>query len=332
MFRRAIRSLGSERSQQIQIRVYALVLFVLGILLTFNSNVFEFVAQFTDRPEILPSTLLIPYVYLVFQVVLWHLDRDEEAELEELRFEERRRDLPARILERRSAIASFERGMMAVPGISEERFASQIADWIAERSESETVEILMLSYSSETLLSGCLAAARAIQRRKDEEGASAPKALEFKLLARDLEAEWRLPFLYEQKADRAYRTKLKGRFSQHLARWDEELPDAFRKLLYRDQLSLEIRYYAFEPLWKGAVVRTRQGAEVGQEVGLVGIYETHSVREGGVEGVDYHGWGSVMHRISKLPEAEQLERKAFDDFISDFDEIWSKHSRPDDSI
>ncbi|MGB3676980.1 MAG: hypothetical protein WA988_21325 [Candidatus Nanopelagicales bacterium] len=332
-FRRVSRAFNSERSQRVQIRLSASILFVLGVLLAFNSNVFEFVAQFTDHPEILPGTLLIPYVYLVFQVVLWHLDRDEEAELEEIRFEERRRDVPERILERRTAISSFDRGMAAVPGISAERFATQISEWMAERADAETIEVLMLSYSSETLLSGCLAAAREIQETLEAGYISKPPTtIEFKLLTRDLESPWRFPFLYEQKADSAYRRKLKGRFSQHLARWKEELPEAFDTLLYRHQLSLDIRYYPFEPLLKGVVVRSKLDGEAEREVGLIGIYSIHSVREGGVEGVDYHGWGSVMHRISKLPDATATERVALDDFVSNFDEIWTKYSRADESM
>ncbi len=313
--------------------VYAVALFLLGVLLTFNSNVFDFVAQFTDRPEILPSALLIPYVYLVFQVVLWHLDRDEESELESIRYAERRRDVPERVLERKSAISSFDRGMSTVPGISVERFASQIAEWMAERTDSETLEVLMLSYSSETLLSGCLASAREIRAKlASNPELKPPKVIEFKLLARDLETQWRIPFIHEQKADLSYRTKLRGRFSQHLARWDEELPDAFDDILYRHQLSLEVRFYPFEPLLKGAVVRSRGGSDANGDVGLIGIYATHSVREGGVEGVDYHGWGSVMHRISTLPGASPVEQDALNDFVEYFEEIWTKHSRADEQL
>lgn len=330
VFRRVSRAFASQRAQRMQLRLSAVLLFVLGVLLAFNSNVFSFVGQFTEHPEILPGTLLIPYVYLVFQVVLWHLDRDEESELEEIRFEERRRDVPERIFERRSTVASFDRAMVGLPGISAESFATQISEWMAERADSDTIEVLMLSYSSETLLSGCLAAAREIRTAlKLNPVSKSPTKIEFRLLARDLEAAWRIPFLYEQRADIAYRQKLKGRFSQHLARWEEELPEAFDGILYRHQLSIEIRYYPFEPLHKGAIVRSRSGPVVEREVGLVGIYSTHSVREGGVEGVDYHGWGSVMHRISKLPEATAVERHALDDFVSYFEEMWTKHSRAD---
>ena len=62
-FRRMLKGLSSDRARVLQMRLFALALFALGAMLTFNDWVFDFAKKFTEHPEILPVTLLVPFVY-----------------------------------------------------------------------------------------------------------------------------------------------------------------------------------------------------------------------------------------------------------------------------
>lgn len=317
---KVFRALSGERSQQIQMRVYALLLFILGNLLAFNDKVFDFLSNFTSRPEILPATLMIPYIYFIFQMVLSHLDRDEEAELEEIRFEERSRELPERRLERKSAVKSFGRsheGLLKVP-------QAKASEWIGERASAPEIEVLLLAYSSETSLKSCLDSVDFLRAHiADNPDGPRPQKVRFKLLTRDLDAVWKVPYFPAREADKEYRNDLKAGFRRHLARWPVELPEKFQGLLYRDQIEVEIKYYPFEPLLKGIVVN--------REIGMVGIYEFHQPEHRETKGWDYHGWGSSMFEMSSLDPAATNATDALTDFITYFDEIWNHYSRGKDA-
>lgn len=320
-FRRALKSLSDVRAQTIQMRLFAALLFVLSLLLTFNARVFAFVSTFTDRPELVPMTLMVPYVYLIFQVVLWRLDRDGESEVQRLRFAARRSELQERLLERKTVVNTFNRSVESFPKYDKYGGTVALSEWIA--SEGSEIEVIMLAYSSETFLDGCLRAARHIEKLIRDSGTE-PEKIAFKLLTRDLKAYWRLPFLQNHEADEDYRRALNARFEQFLSRWKVELFEAFA-FLPRHKVHLEVRWYHFEPTFKATIVN--------RKVALVGVYDVHEINHKGVAGWDYHGHGATIYEVrgddSSLPPGSQ---RALETFVELFDELWNRYSRPVENL
>ncbi len=297
-------------------RLFAAMLFTLGALLTFNDAAFEFAKRFTDRPEILPVTLMVPFVYLIFQVVLWHLDRDEDSIEEKFRFEARRAEVTERRLDRRAIVDAFTRSVDGLPEYNVHRGTAALAEWIADEAES-AIEVLVLAYSSETFLDGCLGAASRVEAMLADRGRQ-PAKIVFKLLTRDPKTTWRLPFLPIREADDEYRHALTVRFDQFLARWTVELFEAF-SFLPKDRVELEARWYPFEPMYKAAIVN--------RKVGLLGIYNVHEVHNKGVSGWDYHGHGAKLYEIRADGGATVNGQRALKSVVDLFDEIWTRHSR-----
>jgi len=320
-FRRALKSLSDVRAQTIQMRLFAALLFVLSVLLTFNDHVFAFISTFTDRPELVPMTLMVPYVYLIFQVVLWRLDRDEESESQRLRFAARRSELQERLLERKTVVNAFNRSVESFPKSDKNSGTTALSEWISSEGGSE-IEVIMLAYSSETFLDGCLRAASRIEKLIRDSGTE-PEKIAFKLLTRDLKAYWRLPFLQNHEADEDYRRALNARFEQFLSRWKVELFEAFA-FLPRHKVHLEVRWYHFEPIFKATIVN--------RKVALVGVYSVHEINHKGVAGWDYHGHGATMYEVrggdSSLPGGQ----RALESFVELFDELWNRYSRPVENL
>lgn len=314
--RRTFSLLSSDRAQKVQLRLYALLLFVLGVLLAFNDTVFEFAARFTERPEILPITLLVPFVYMIFQVVLWRLERDEVSIEERLRFETRRASVQERCLEREAVVQAFARSMQGYPQYNMNRSTAIFSEAIAETEGAEH-EIMLLSYSSETLLDGCLAAATLMRSRLDS-GLSNSRRLHFRLLTRDPSHEWNIPCLTTLDVDRDYRRGLDARFAQFLSRWSVELPQAF-SFLPAENVSLNVRWYPFEPLFKAMLLD--------DSMGLVAMYTIHEVNQKGVRGWDYHGHGARMYHLVARPEDES--GAVLSELRTYFEQLWGR-SRPAD--
>lgn len=321
LFRRALKSQSTPRAQAIQLRLLTVLLFLLGVLLTFSDKVYDFLERFTDRPEILPVALMVPYVYLIFQVVLWRLDRDDEAELRKIRFEVRRSELHQQLLERRIVVDAFNRSVAGFRNYDKHGGVVALSDWIAAEEGGE-IEVLMVAYSSETFLDGCLRAARRVQEVTSSKGQQ-PDKIVFKLLTRDLSVSWRLPFLPVYQADQDYRHALNARFQQFLSRWKVELFDAFA-FLPRDRVQFEARSYPLEPTYKATIVN--------RKVGLVGVYGTHEVNYGGVSGWDYHGHGARTYELRINDDVKGVGQLALDNFIEYFDLLWNRHSRPVDDF
>lgn len=313
---RAIKVVFGERAKNIYVRVFAFVLFVLGASLTFIPHVFDFFSHhLTDRPEILPVTLMVPYVYLIFEMVLSRLERDEDSTDQVRHFEARLSEVRERRLERKTLVEAFNRSMEGLTYLNIAAGTNAVSEWIAA-ARQPTIEVQILAYSSETLLDGLIEVADRLKKNIDA-GIASPKMIIFKLLTRNLEVKWQIPCLSSREADEAYRRGLNARFGQYLSRWNVEFFKAF-DFLPRDAVVLDVRWYPFEPTYKAIIVN--------QKVGVVGVYDFDEVNHKGVEGWDYHGQGMRMYEV-RADGLSPHSKRALKDLLRLFDELWNDYSR-----
>ncbi|MBZ5530099.1 MAG: hypothetical protein LAO20_01590 [Acidobacteriia bacterium] len=328
-FHRLMKNAFSHRAKTVYIRVYTVILFVLGCLLTFSPHVFEFFKRFTqESPLLLPVTLLVPYIYFIFEMVVSRLEEADKSfdkavqKLEEAGrpdasveqawlFEARRAELDHRRFERKMVVEAFIRSVTGLPNHG--RLGTQaVVEWIAAERGPE-IEVQILAYSSETLLDGLIDVANRIKGNA-KKGVPAPQRIVFRLLTRDLNCGWRIPCLSSREADEVYRHGLRGRFGQYLSRWQTEFSKAFN-FIPQDQLELEVRWYQFEPLFKAVIVN--------RKIGVIGVYDVHEVERG--QGWDYHGQGVDMYEVNSVGP-DQRSQLGLSDVTQLFEEIWSQHS------
>jgi len=176
---------------------------------------------------------------------------------------------------------------------------------------------LMLAYSSETFLDTCLQAGYRI--REEDQKSGRVTNIVVKLLTRDLEGQWRLPFLPVLEADYNYRQALHARFDSFLSRWNVEFFQAF-EFLPRENIQLERRWYPFEPTYKAIIIN--------RCIAFVGAYSIHEINHQGVQGWDYHGHGAVMYEVSSAESMPEGSASALESIVNAFDELWSGYSRP----
>jgi hypothetical protein len=312
-WRQLLKSAFGQKAKNIYIRVFAVILFSLGALLTFSPHVFEFFSSFTKEPALLPVTLLVPYVYLIFEMVLSRLEEDDDSTEQKRLYEARRTEVLERCFERKMSVDAFKRSMAGLRNWGKDG-AKAVVDWIAA-DRSGVIKVQILAYSSETLLDGIIDVA---QRIKDNiaGGIPAPQNIVFELLTRDLGGKWRLPCLASHEADEDYRRGLNARFGQYLSRWRTEFYRAF-DFFPRDRLVLEARWYPFEPTYKAVIVN--------KKIGVVGIYDVHGVNHRGVDGWDYHGQGVSMYEVQATGSVAN-SRLALESITRLFDELWNQHS------
>jgi hypothetical protein len=329
-FHRMMAAVLSERAKTIYIRFYTVVLFAFGGLLTFYPHIFELINLKKEESHLLLLvTLLVPYIYLIFEMVVSRLEEsDKEFDKVVLRleqagnpdnttrqswvFEARRSQIEQRRLERKMVVDAFKRSVVDLNDLG--RFGTQaVVDWISSTKES-AIEVLILAYSSETLFDGLIDVAKRIDKNI-KSGMPPPASITFKLLSRNLKAEdWFIPCLATREADVEYRRGLNIRFGQQLNRWYTEFYPAF-SFLPREKLALEIKWYDFEPLFKAVIVN--------RKIGIVGVYDMHPIER--EQGWDYHGKGVGVYEI-RIDSPDQQSKLALQDFVQLFDEIWARHS------
>lgn len=314
--RRVIKSVWGERAKNIYLRLYSVALFAFGALLTFFPDVFAFFQRYTAHPELIPVTLLVPYMILIFEMVLSRLERDEDSTEQNRRFEARLSEIPERRLERKTVVDAFNRSVDGLRNYDKNAGIDALSGWIAE--SGPTIEVLILAYSSETLLDAALRAAERI-RKKIDTGDAPPEMIVFKLLTRDLQAKWRIPCLSIREADEDYRRGLNHRFGQHLSRWKTEFFRAF-DFLPRDKVVLDVRWYPFEPTYKAIIVN--------KKVGLVGVYDVQNVENKGASGWDYEGHGARLYEMRADGSTSRIGQLALKSFTRLFDELWTQYSKP----
>lgn len=313
--RNALRWFGSSRAQVLQLRVSALLLFLLGLALTFSPQAFELAGKFTERPEFLPVTLLVPYVYLIFQVVLWELDRDDASLAKQQAYKARVARLPELRADRSVTVDLFSLATRELPSLSAQKSSGILTEWMVDAVRQEgRLQVDLLAFSSETFLAPILAVVDHLEELQEPD--LLPERVHIRLLMRNLDSEWTAPLLQQQDADEAYQRALKGRFRQFIARWPIEVPASFGRIIVTSKLQLEFRTYDAEPLLKGAVVNGSKG--------LLGIYDFHRVSHEGVDGWDYHGHGASMKRMFADGSAQEVA--TLGQYCDYYDRLWSEAS------
>jgi hypothetical protein len=310
--RRLIQILKSRRVQSLQVSVLAFILFVFSLLLTFSDAFYLILSRYTPRPEILPFPMLVPLIWIVFQVAMLEREAEREGQMPQALSVVRRAHLQEWILSRETMLRLFIEGSSHSEQWKSVASATPaLVEWIL--SSQPDLHLDILAFSTETFLPVCLDAARAMVTQPE------PKIqqVSIRILIRDTNADWLIPYLADPRADQQYAEELKVRFLHQQSNWSGLIVREFGRVLPTSKIRLEMRVYPLEPVFKGILIN--------REIGLVGVYPLGTTSWRGMQVWDYLGHEATMVRISKSAESS-FERASFGLFLKWFDSLWQSFS------
>ncbi|MEM4203796.1 MAG: hypothetical protein QXS54_06980 [Candidatus Methanomethylicaceae archaeon] len=313
--RSLIQILRSRQAQNLEVSLLALLIIVFSVLLTFSDVFYLALSKYTSRPETLFFPLLVSLMWIIFQVAILERKSSEGGQMPQFLNSLRDAHIPEWILTRESMLQLFLTGNAHTKRWESVAAATPtLTEWILAAQPEVCIDIL--AFSAETFLPACLDAARAIAVQSPN---PTIQQINIRILVRDTNAIWMIPYLPDLTADQQYRQELKTRFLQHQGNWVGLVLREFKKILPASKIGLAIRAYPFEPVFKGILIN--------REIGLVGIYPLSTTSWRGIQVWDYMGYETPMIQISRTAESA-FEQISFDIFLRWFDSLWNNFSRP----
>jgi len=312
-FQKLIQVLKSRRVQDAEVSILAAIIFVFSLLLTFSDAFYSILGRYTPRPEILPFPLLVSLIWIVFRVAFLERENKGDDHMPEAIDEIRNVHLQEWILSRETTLRFFIEGSsISKQWKSVAAATPALVEWI--QSTSPNLNLDILAFSTETFLPPCLDAARAIAARSEPK----IKQVSVRILIRDINVDWLIPYIADKRADHEYAHELKARFLHQQSNWTGLILREFGKILPTSKIHLEMRMYPVEPVFKGILIN--------QEIGLVGVYPLGRTSWRGMEVWDYLGHETPMVQIAKSSESV-FERTSFELFSKWFNDLWNNNSR-----
>jgi len=219
-------------------------------MLTFSNEVYVFLSRYTPRPEILPFPMLVPLIWIIFEVAILERSSTKEEGVMQSLAVIRHWHLHEWILSRQTMLRFFIEGSRESDQWKSVAAATPtLAEWIL--SAQPDLQLDILAFSTETFLPACLDAARAIAAQPQP----TLQQVGIRILVRDTRVDWLVPYLTDMRADQQYVADLKGRFLHQQSNWSGLILREFGRILPTSKIHLDMRVYPFEPVFKGLVIR-----------------------------------------------------------------------------